>query len=70
MVSHRAYNMFKKLKRKTLKEYKKEKKEKLVNVIHSQFADYDRLRSICQKLMLENEFLKRKYIYKRRRRLK
>ena len=69
MVVNRV-RVFGKLKKITLKEYRSMKKEKLVNIIHSQSANYGKLRNICQNLHLENEFLKRKYVYKRRKRLR
>jgi len=66
MVSHKVYNIFRKLPRKTLKEYKRLKKENLIKIIRSQFRNYDRLRDICQKLYLENDFLKRNNVHRRK----
>ena len=66
MVSNNVRNIFRELPRKTLKEYRAMKKEKLVKIIYSHISNYDKLRNICQKLYLENDFLKRNNVHRRK----
>ena len=66
MVGYKVHSIFRELPRKTLKEYKKLKKENLIKIIRSQFGNYDKLRGICQKLYLENDFLKRNNKHRRK----